>query len=148
MAIYNKFNSWVEHLCGAADLFGTAPASADMLVAYFSNATPDAATDLVKADLAEIGTGNGYTGPVNLDNVGTRALGVFTVSAKSFSITASGGNVGPFRYVAVADDTLASDPLVNWWDYGASINLGAGESFAVLFNAAPVGSNGTLFTVQ
>ena len=147
MASYNKFNSWVEYLCGAADLFGTAPGSADMLIAYLSNAAPSASGDTVKADLAEISTGNGYSGPVNLDNVGTRSSGTLTVTAKSFTITAAGGSVGPFQYVAVADDTLASDPLVAWFDYAAAVTLGAGETFSVLFNSASVGANGNLFTV-
>ena len=107
MATYNKFNSWVEYLCGSADLFGTGGTTADMLAAYLSNATPSATLDLLKADLAEITTGSGYTGPVNLDNVGTRTTGVLTVTAKSFTVTAS-GTVGPFQYVAVMDDTLLS----------------------------------------
>lgn len=145
MAAYNKINSWIEYLCGAADLFGTAGSTADMLIAYLSNAAPSASADSVKADLAEISTGNGYTGPVNLDNVGTRSGGTLTVTAKSFTITASGA-VGPFQYVAVADDTLASDPLVSWFDYGAPVTLANGETFAVLFNGATSGTNGTLFT--
>ncbi|RPJ63658.1 MAG: hypothetical protein EHM24_24070 [Acidobacteria bacterium] len=148
MAIYNKFNSWVEYLCGDADLFGTAPGTANMLIAYLSNAAPSATADLVKADLAEITTGSGYAGPVNLDNVGTRALGVLTVTAKSFTVTAAGGSIATFQYVAVADDTLASDPLVCWFDYGSPVPLASGETFSVLFNSAAVGANGTLFTVQ
>ena len=72
MATYNKFNSWVEYLCGAADLFGTGGSTADMLIAYLTNAVPSATADTVIADLAQIATGSGYTGPVNLDNVGTR----------------------------------------------------------------------------
>ena len=147
MATYNKFQSWVEYLCGAADLFGTGGSTADLLAGYLSNATPSASGDTVKADLAEISTGNGYSGPVALDNVGTRSGGTLTVTAKSHTITASGGSVGPFQYYAVIDDTLAGDPLVNWFDYGSAITLAAGESFTVLFNAAAVGANGTLFTV-
>lgn len=147
MATYNKFNSWVEYLCGDADMFGTGGSTADMLIGYLSNATPSASGDTVKADLAEIATGSGYAGPVNLDNVGTRSTGTLTVTAKSHTITASGGTVGPFQYYAVADDTLASAPLVCWFDYGSAITLNSGESFTVLFNSASVGANGTLFTV-
>lgn len=148
MAVYNKFNSWVEYLCGAADVFGTAPGSADTLAAYLSNAVPSATADLLKADLAEIAIGSGYTGPVALANVGTRAAGVLTVTALSFSVTAAGGSVGPFQYVAIIDDTLASDPLVAWFDYGSPITLADGESLRVLFNGANVGVQGNLFTVQ
>lgn len=147
MATYNKFNSWVEYLCGAADVFGSGGTTADMLIAYLSNATPSASADTVKADLAEISTGNGYAGPVNLNNEGTRSTGTLTVTAESFTVTASGGSVGPFQYVAVADDTLASDPLVSWFDYGSAVTLAAGETFQVLFNGAASGADGTLFTV-
>ena len=146
MATYNKFNSWVEYLCCAADMFGTAGSTADTLAAYLSNATPSASADTVKADLAEITNQNGYTAPVALANVGTRSSGTLTVTATSFTVTASGA-VGPFQYVAVMNDTLASDPLVCWFDYGSAVTLANGETFAVLFNGVTSGSPGTLFTV-
>ncbi len=146
MATYNKFNSWVEYLCGTADVFGSGGTTADMLIAYLSNAAPSATLDTVKADLAEITNENGYTAPVNLNNEGTRTTGTVTVTAESFTVTAS-GSVGPFQYVAVADDTLASDPLVCWFDYGSPVTLASGETFSVLFNSAAVGADGTLFTL-
>jgi len=146
MATYNKFNSWVEYLCGAADVFGSGGTTADMLDCYLSNATPSASLDTVIADLAEISTGNGYTGPVALNNEGTRSTNTLTVTAESFTVTASGA-VGPFQYAVVMDDTLASDPLVCWFDYGSPVTLASGETFAVLFNGAPSGTDGTLFTV-
>jgi len=146
MATYNTFSSWVEYLCGAADVFGTAGSTADTLAAYLSNAVPSASADTLKADLAEIATGNGYTGPDALANAGTRSTGTLTVTATSFTVTATGA-VGPFQYVAVMDDTLASDPLVCWFDYGSAVTLANGETFAVLFNGAASGAAGTLFTV-
>jgi hypothetical protein len=146
MATYNKFNSWVEYLCGDADVVGTAGSGADTFKAYLSNATPSASADVFKADLAEITNQNGYTAPVSLANVGTRSSGTLTVTATSFTVTATGA-VGPFQYVPIYDDTLASDPLVNWFDYGSAITMANGETFAVLFNGVASGSPGTLFTV-
>jgi hypothetical protein len=147
MATYNKFNSWVEYMLGSeVDIFGTAGSTADTLKAYLSNAAPSASADLVKTDLAEITNQNGYTAPVSLANVGTRSSGTFTITATSFTVTASGA-VGPFQYVAVYDDTAASDPLVCWFDYASAVTLANGETFAVLFNGVASGSPGTLFTV-
>lgn len=146
MATYNKFNSWVEYLCGAADVFGTSGTTADALQAYLSNAAPSATLDTVVADLAEIATGNGYAGPVGLSNDGTRTTTTLTVVATSFTVTATGA-VGPFQYVVIKDNTLAGGPLVCWFDYGSAVSLASGETFAVLFNSVASGSPGTLFTV-
>ena len=49
-------------------------------------------------------------------------------------MTAS-GTVGPFRYVVIYDDTVATDPLVGYYDYGSSITLNSGDSFTVDFDA-------------
>lgn len=131
------------------DLVGTSGSTADALKAYLSNATPSASGDAVKADLAEITNQNGYTAPVALDNVGTRTGGTVTVTAKSFTVTASGGPVGPFQQIAVYNDTPGSpvDPLICAFDYGSPLTLADGESLSVKFNGATVGSNGTLFTL-
>jgi hypothetical protein len=52
-------------------------------------------------------------------------------------LTASGGPVGPFRYIAVYNDTQTSPakPLLGWYEYpGGSITLNAGESLTVDFD--------------
>mgnify|MGYP000505781073 CR=1 FL=1 len=51
--------------------------------------------------------------------------------------TASGGTIGPFRYVVLYNDTPTSpaDPLVAWWDYGSAITLSIGDSFTADVNA-------------
>ena len=147
MATYNKFNSFVEFLMNKEmDLFGTA----ETINAYLSNATPSASGDSVKTDLAEISTGSGYSGPVDTQNDSTRTTGTVTLTGVSFTVTASGGPVGPFQYVAIYDDTPTSpnaDPLIAWWDYGSALTLLDGESFSVKFNNANVGSPGTIFTL-
>ena len=51
------------------------------------------------------------------------------------------GAVGPFRYAVLYNDTPAGpapmsiDPLIGWYDYGASISLAANETFTVDFDA-------------
>lgn len=131
MATYNKFEGFVGYLGLAAVNLNT-----DTFKVYLSNATPSASADDVKADLAEISGGNGYTsGGADIQNTYSESGGTGTMAATDVTWTASGA-VGPFRYVVNYDDTHASDVLCNWWDYGASISLANGESFTVDFGAS------------
>lgn len=141
MASYNKFQDFVEQLVLGKHNFA---AAGDVFKVYLSNATPSASLDAVKADLAEIAGGNGYTaGGHDTQNSVSESSGTATVAAVDVVITASGGSIGPFQYVVLYNDTQTSpaDPLVAWWDYGSAITLLDGESLTIDF-----GSN-TLFTL-
>lgn len=130
MASYNKFEDFVEAMgLKEHDLNG------DALKVYLSNATPSAADDADKGDLAEIANEHGYVAPVDIQNAYSESGGVGTLTAVDVEITASGGTVGPFRYAVVFNDGHASDGLVCWWDYGESITLQDGEKFTVDFGA-------------
>jgi len=139
MAVYNKVEKFVEDLAKKVhDCHG------DTFKVYLTNATPNNATNAIKADLAEITAGNGYTaGGVDTQNTVSRSGGTVTVNAVDLTITASGGSVGPFRYVPLYNDTPTSpaDPLIANWDYGSALTLATGETFTVDF-----GSN-SLFTL-
>lgn len=136
MASLNKFNQFSEDLAkGVHQLH----AAGHTLKAYLTNATPDAAADLVKADLAEISAGNGYTaGGVDIENDASETGGTTTVTAVNKTITASGGTIGPFRFAVIYNDTPTSpaDPLIGWYDYGSAITLQDGEPFTLAFGAA------------
>ena len=134
MVAYNKFEVTVEDFwSGIHD----ANATGDTFNIYLSNAAPNAATHQVKADIAEIATGNGYTGPQDTQNDLSRSGGTASVTATDITINAT-GSVGPFRYVIYYNDTPTSpaDPLLGWWDNGSSITLSNGESFTVDFGAS------------
>jgi hypothetical protein len=137
MASFNKFQQFVEDVALGVHT-AALNADTDTLKVYLSNATPDAALDNVKADLAEITNENGYTAPVDVLNAASIVTGTITVVGTDVVITASGGTVGPFRYAVLYNDTPASplDPLIGWWDYGSAITLQAGESFTVDFGAS------------
>ena len=134
MAAYNKFNIVVENMWQGVHDFRAAGSTLNI---YLSNVAPNASTDAVKADIAEIATGNGYTGPQDTQNDLSRAGGTASVSATDITINAT-GSVGPFRYVIYYNDTPTSpaDPLLGWWDNGSSITLSNGESFTVDFGTA------------
>ena len=151
MATYTKFQAFVGDLVNKVhDLVGTSPGSdCDVLKVYLTNTAPNAAAHAVKADLAEISTGNGYTGPVAITNNGANSGGTLTLSGLSVQIAASGGTIGPFRYVVLYNDTPTSplDPLIAYADYGAALTLQAGETFDIKFNSAAVGARGNILTV-
>ena len=132
MASYNKFQSFVGSIGdGAQDL------DADTLKCYLTNATPSASADSLKADLAEIAGGNGYTATgEDVQNAYSEAGGVGTLTGVDIAITASGGSIGPFRYVVLYNDTAAGDPLVAWWDYGSALTLNDGDGFTIDFGAS------------
>lgn len=135
MATYNKFQQFVEDLGkGVHQLH----AAGHTLKVYLSNAAPSASADAVKADLAEIGAGGGYTlGGYDIQNDYTETTGTATLTAVDVVITATGGTIGPFQYAVIYNDTPTSpaDPLIAWFDYGTPLTLADGESFTVDFSA-------------
>ena len=136
MATYNKFQQFVEDLgAGVHDL----QAAGDTVKVYLTNETPDAAADSVKADLAEISAGNGYTaGGEDIQQDYSQTGGTATMTGVDVVWTASGGTVGPFRYAVLYNDTATDDPLLCWWDYGSPITLADGETFTIDFGSAVI----------
>lgn len=132
MASFNKFEIFTEDLAKKVHNLHS-----DTLNLYLTNATPNLATHVVKTDLAEISTGNGYTGPVDTQNSVSRSGGVTSVLGTDIVVTASGA-VGPLRYAVLYNDTPTSplDPLIGEWDYGSSISLAASETFTVDFGSS------------
>lgn len=140
MAAFNKFNILAQDLATGKHNLGS-----DQLQVYLSNTTPDAAADAEKADLAEIATGNGYTGPVDTQNTGSLSVGTYTVTGTKVTITAT-GTVATFRYVILYNETPATNKhLLGWWDYGQTVSLQNGETFTIKFNNGD--PTGTILTV-
>jgi hypothetical protein len=99
--------------------------------------TAPVAANAVKADITELTAGNGYTAGGNAAAVtssvqtgGTYKL----VLGDPATWSAAGGSIGPFRYAVLYNDSAPNKELVGFWDYGSSITLAAGESFAVDFD--------------
>jgi hypothetical protein len=137
MASMTKFNQFTADV--AAGVHANAlTADTDTLKVYLTNTAPDVAADAVKADLAEITNEHGYAAPVDVQNAASQTDATITVTATDVTITASGGTVGPFRYVALYNDTPTdpADPLIGYWDYGSAVTLQDGESIKVDFGAS------------
>ncbi len=138
MASFNKFNAFVEHLAEGVHNLQTGA-----LKIMLTNTAPVAANS-IKGDLTEISAGNGYSagGASATVSASSQTSGTYKLVLDDLTITASGGSIGPFRYFVLYNDTPTSpaDPLIGWWDYGASITLADGESVTADFSA----SNGAL----
>lgn len=135
---YNKFNQFTLDLINGVHDF-----DAHTFKFMLTNTAP-VATNAVKADLTEIAGGNGYTAGGHTTAITTStATGTGKATAADVVVTASGA-VGPFRYVAIFNDTAATPlkPLIGWWDYGTSISLASAETFTIDADA----TNG-IFTV-
>lgn len=141
MATYNKFDSFVGDLCNKVHNLGS-----DTLKLLLTNTAP-VRTNTVKANLTEIAAGNGYTaGGATVTGVtDTDATGTVTLASADATITASGGTIGPFRYVGLYNSTTAGGSLISWWDYGSSITLNDGETFTWKVSG---NTNSAIFTLS
>lgn len=142
MAAFNKFNDFSEQLANGAQNFAS-----DTYKVALSNSAPTA-SNAALADITQISAGNGYTSGGTATTIAvSETSGTTTVTGTQVVFTASGGSIGPFRYVVLYNDTTASPvnkPLVGWWDYGSSITLADGETFTIKFsNTSP----GAIFTL-
>ena len=138
MATYNKYQEFVEDLIeGIHDFDG------HVFKVALTDAAPNLDTHVVRADITELATGNGYTQDGHTTTIGgtAEAAGTVSVTATDVVVTASGA-VGPFRYSVLYNTTPAGpvDPLIANWDYGSSISLANTETFTTDFGA-------TLFTL-
>jgi hypothetical protein len=120
MATYNKFDSFVEAVAEKKHDLAN-----DTLTVALTNVAPVAA-NTVLADLTEIAYTN-LSSRVLTVSSSSQASGVYKLVVNDLTLTASGGAVGPFRYVVIYNDTATNDELIGWYDYGSSITLNDGE---------------------
>ena len=106
-----------------------------------TNTAPTQDTGSVLADITQISAGNGYTQVA--DGAGatltmawaetSSGSGVwrFGNSSSDVVFTASGGSIGPFRYVVLVDDTSTSNKLVGYLDYGTAVTITDTNTFTI-----------------
>lgn len=136
MATWNKTNQFVEDIGKGVHVLGT-----HQLKVALTNTAPVAGNATYAALTAPLATTNlsGAT-PFNVTTTSyTQTSGTASLVLVDLLLTATGA-VGPFRYVALYNDTPTSpaDPIIGWYDYGSSVTMASGETFLIDFAATTI----------
>lgn len=131
MASFNKFQPFVESIAEKVFNLG----SDQLKIALTAAANAPVNTNSVLANLTEINYTNCSSRNVTTSS-SSQSGGTYKLVCADLTLTASGGTVGPLRYVVIYDDTAASKDLIGWWDYGSDITLADTETFLIDFSAA------------
>jgi hypothetical protein len=135
MATYNKIAGSREALVESIN------AGSDQWAICLTNTAPSATA--FTAGTSDLATGGGYTqGGANVATTSSvEAAGVYRlILVDPATWTASGANIGPFRYAILVDKTV--NLMIGYWDYGSSITLLSANSDT--FTADLDGTNGVI----
>jgi hypothetical protein len=124
MATVTKFNSFVENLAEKVHNLGS-----DQLMVALTNSAP-LVTNTVLTNITEI-TYTNLSSRVLTTSSSAQTSGVYKLILADLVLTASGGSVGPFRYVVVYNNTATNKELIGFIDYGSSITLADGETLTI-----------------
>lgn len=112
----------------------------DILKLFLSFQTPDEATHQKALDpilgLGEINTGFGYDGAIDIQQAADLTGPIYTLFAEPIFIFATGGTIGPFRYLALFNETLVIGGfgrLISYWDQGLEISILDGGSHEIFW---------------
>lgn len=137
MATFNKYNIFVKNVAEKVHNLAS-----DTLKVALTNTAP-APTDTVWSTgvYPAPASASGYSAGGNTitTSSSTQTSGVYKLVLATSVFTASGGQIGPFRY-AVLYNSTASNDVIGYYDYGSSITLNDTETFTVAFDA----TNGVL----
>jgi hypothetical protein len=129
MAIFNKFNSFVEAMAEKQHNLGS-----DVIEVAFTNTAPSPANTQL-SDIAQVAYTFSSARVVTITN-SSQTGGTYSLVGNDLVITATGGAIGPFRYVVLFNQTAVNDLLIGSYDYGAPVTVNDGETFTVDFGAS------------
>lgn len=132
-----SFYSFVEALAEKVHNLGS-----DTLKVALTNTAPNL-TDTQLSSITQLSNGSGYSagGYTVTTTSSAQTSGTYKLVLQDLAITANGGNLGPFRYLVVYNDTATNDELIGYYDYGTALTLvNSGNPLNVDWDA----SNGAL----
>ena len=129
MATFVKFQPFVEQLAEKVHNLGS-----DTITVALTNTAPNA-TDATLSQITQISYTNCSSRALTT-SASSQTSGTYKLVIDDLVLTASGGSVGPFRYVVIYNDTAASDQLICYFDYGSSITVASGETFTLNFDGS------------
>lgn len=127
MAIYTKFNSFVEALAEKVHNLGS-----DQLKVALTNSAPSAA-NTVLANITEVSYSNLSTRNLSTTS-SAQSSGVYKLVIGDITLTSTGGSTGPFRYIVVYNDTATNDELISYFDYGSALTLADTDTLLLNFD--------------
>ena len=130
MATLNKFESWAEYMPEGVNM------ATDQFTVALTNTAP-VATNTVLADITQISYTNCSSRNITTTS-SSQTGGVYNLVLQDLTLTASGGSVGPFRYVVIYDSTVSGSPLLGWVDYGSSITMTDTQTLLIDFTSDTV----------
>ena len=128
MATFTKFNSFVEALAEKTHNLGS-----DTLKVALTNSAP-VAGNTVLTNITEIAYTYCSARTLTISS-SAQTSGTYKLVIADLVLSASGGAVGPFRYLVIYNDTATNDELICFFDYGSNVTLTDGSSITLDFSA-------------
>jgi hypothetical protein len=131
MAAYNKFNSFVEAIAEKVHNLG----SDTLTIALCAAANAPVAGNSQLSNLTQIAYTNQTARTITVSS-SSQSSGTYSLVTADKVLTASGGAVATFRYVAIYNDTATNDELIAWYDHGSDVTLADGETYTIYFGSS------------
>lgn len=128
MASYNKISSFVEAIAEKVHNLG----SDTLTVALCAAANAPVASNTQLSNLTQIAYTNLSARTLTV-SASSQTTGTYSLVISDKVLTASGGAVATFRYVAIYNDTATNDELIMWYDHGSNVTLADGETYTIDF---------------
>jgi hypothetical protein len=131
LASFNKFNSFVEAIAEKVHNLG----SDSLVVALCAAANAPVASNTQLSNLTQVSYTNCSSRALTV-SASSQTGGTYKLVINDLVLTASGGTVGPLRYVVLYNDTATNDELIGYYDYGSDITLANGETLTIDFDGS------------